>query len=82
MLLAATLIFHTTLDYMINSIEEFETVALPPKKIKIISTHNPTIQVNAKAKESWMLVNFFSGKIHKVPETEAEKNTQIGRAHV
>ena len=74
MLLAATLIFHMTLDYMLNSIEEFETVPLPPKKIKIISTHNPTIQVNAKAKESWMLVNFSSGKTYKVPEIDAEKN--------
>ena len=50
MLLAATLIFHTTLDYMIDSIEEFETVPLPPKNIKIISTHNPIIQVDAKDK--------------------------------
>jgi hypothetical protein len=74
MLLAATLIFHTTLDYMLDSIEEFETVALPQKNIKIITTHNPTIQINAKAKESWMLVNFFSGKTYKVPEDEFEKS--------
>jgi hypothetical protein len=75
MLLAATLIFHSTLGYMIDSIEEFETVPLPPKKIKIISTNNPTIQVNAKAKEAWMLVNFSLGKTYKVTETEAAKNT-------
>ena len=74
MLLAATLIFHTTLDYMIDSIEEFETVPLPPKKIKIISTHNPIIQVDAKNKESWMLVNFSSGETNKVPEADAEKS--------
>ena len=52
MLLAATLIFHTALNYMIDNIEEFETVPLPPKIIKKIKTQNPTIQVNAKVKEA------------------------------
>ena len=75
MLLGATLIFHTVLDYMIDNIEEFETVALPPKIIKNISTHNPTLQVNARAKDSWMLVNFSSGDTYKVLESDAEKNT-------
>ena len=36
MLLAATLIFHTALNYMSDNIEEFETVPLPPKIIKKI----------------------------------------------
>ena len=73
MLLGATLIFHTSLNYMIDNIEEFETVPLPPKKIKKISTNNPTIQVNAKTKNSWSLVNFSSGKTHTVTESEAKK---------
>lgn len=76
MLLAATLLFHTTLNYMEGNIEEFETVPLPPKKIRKISTLNPTIQVNAKEKNSWMLVEFTSGKTLKVPETETSKLNQ------
>ena len=68
MLLGATLIFHTTLNYMIDNIEEFETLPLPPKQIKKISTNNPTIQVNAKIKDSWKLVNFTSGKTHIVKD--------------
>jgi len=68
MLLAATLIFHTALNYMIDNIQEFETIPLPPKKIKKISTQNPTIEVNAKAKDSWTLVDFSTGKIKIVNE--------------
>ena len=63
MLLASTLIFHTALNYMIDNIQEFETVALPPKTIKKISTQNPIIEVNAKKKDSWALVDFSTGKI-------------------
>ncbi len=73
MLLGATLIFHTTLNYMIDNIEEFETLPLPPKKIKKISTNNPTIQINAKIKDSWNLVNFSSGKTHTIKNNEAKK---------
>ncbi len=76
MLLAATLIFHTALDYMETNIEDFETVPLPPKKLDKISTHNPVIQVNAKARDFWMLVDFSTGKMHKVPES-ATKNKKL-----
>jgi len=74
MLLAATLIFHITLNYMTDNIEEFETVPLPPKVIKKISTQNPTIQINAKVKDAWMLVHFPSGKTYSVTEDEFKKN--------
>jgi len=73
MLLAATLIFHTTLNYMIDNIQEFETVPLPPKKIKKISTQNPTIEVNAKEKDSWALVDFSTGKIKNINEKDTSK---------
>ena len=73
MLLGATLIFHTALKYMIDNIEEFETLPLPPKKIKKISTNNPTIQVNAKIKDSWKLVNFLSGETHTIKDNETKK---------
>jgi len=73
MLLAATLIFHTTLNYMIGNIQDFETVPLPPKKIKKISTNNPTIEVNAKAKDSWTLVDFSTGEIEITNEEDTSK---------
>ena len=74
MLLTATLIFHITLNYMTANIEEFETVPLPPKVIKKISTQNPTIQINAKVKDAWMLVHFPSRKTYSVTEDEFKKN--------
>ena len=74
MLLAATLIFHTALNYMIDNIQEFETVPLPLKQIKKINTQNPTIEVNAKAKDSWTLVDFSTGKIKIVNEKNMSKS--------
>tara|TARA_B100000686_G_scaffold109144_1_gene116273 strand:+ start:4462 stop:5187 length:726 start_codon:yes stop_codon:yes gene_type:complete len=73
MLLGATLVFHTALKYMIENIEEFESLPLPPKKIIKISTNNPTIQVDAKIKDSWNLVNFSSGKTHTIKDNEAKE---------
>lgn len=74
MLLGATLLFHTTLNYMDSNIEEFETVPLPPKKIKKISTNNPIIRIDAKDRDAWMLVDFSSGKTLKLSEAELETN--------
>lgn len=68
--------FHTTLNYMESNIEDFETVPLPPKKIKKISTNNPVIKVNAKDRDNWMLVEFSSGKTRQVPEGESDKLNQ------
>ena len=59
---------------MIDNIEEFETVPLPPKVIKKISTQNPTIQINAKVKDAWMLVHFPSREPHSVTEDKFKKN--------
>ncbi len=80
MLLGATLLFHTTLNYMEDNIKDFETVPLPPKKIKKISTNNPIIKVNAKERNAWVLVEFSSGKTLKISEAEAETNklNQVG----
>ena len=74
MLLGATLLFHTTLNYMEDNIEEFETVPLPPKKIQKISTNNSIIKIDAKDRDAWMLVEFSSGKTLKISEDEAETN--------
>jgi hypothetical protein len=77
MLLGATLLFHTTLNFMEENIEDFETVPLPPKKIKKISTNNPIIKVNAKDRDTWMLVDFSSGKTQTVSEDETSKLNQF-----
>lgn len=77
MLLGATLLFHTTLNFMEENIEDFETVPLPPKKINKISTKNPIIKVNAKDKNTWMLVEFSTGKTHTVSEAETNKFDQF-----
>ena len=74
MLLGATLLFHTTLNYMENNIEEFETVPLPPKKIQKISTNNSIIKIDAKDRNAWVLLEFSSGKTLKISEDEAETN--------
>ena len=74
MLLGATLLFHTTLNYMENNIEEFETVPLPPKKIQKISTNNSIIKIDAKDRNAWILLEFSSGKTIKISEDEAETN--------
>ena len=74
MLLGATLLFHTTLNYMENNIEEFETVPLPPKKIQKISTNNSIIKIDAKDRNAWILLEFSSGKTLKISEDEAETN--------
>ena len=74
MLLGATLLFHTTLNYMENNIEEFETVPLPPKKIQKISSNNSIIKIDAKDRNAWMLLEFSSGKTLKISEDEAETN--------
>lgn len=66
--------FHTTLNYMENNIEEFETVPLPPKKIQKISTNNSIIKIDAKDRNAWVLLEFSSGKILKISEDDAETN--------
>ncbi len=72
MLLGATLLFHTTLNFMEENIEDFETVPLPPKKFEKISTNNPIIQINAKDRDAWTLVEFSTGKTQQISEAKAE----------
>ena len=74
MLLAATVLFHFTLNMMLENIEEFETVPLPPKKIPKLVTFNPVIKVNASSSKTWTLVNFSTGKIYKIADPEKEKS--------
>ena len=74
-LLFATLAFHTTLNFMLDNIEDYETVPLPPKKIQIdiLNTTNPTLVIKAKSKEAWTLVSFSSGKTFTVDDLDKQK---------
>jgi|TARA_B110000438_G_C15615836_1_gene564286 hypothetical protein len=67
--------FQNTIGYMAENISDFENVALPPKKRKIVVTNNPVIKVNATSKDSWTLLDFASGKSHTItdPDTDKEK---------
>ena len=73
MLLVATFIFHSALNMMLDNIEEFETVPLPPKRIPKLVTFNPVMKVNATSKNTWTLVNFSTGKIYKIADLEKDK---------
>ena len=74
-LLFATLAFHTTLNFMLDNIEDYETVPLPPKKIianPIKSTH-PTLVIEARSKETWTLVSLTSGETFTVNDLDKQK---------
>jgi hypothetical protein len=76
MLLAATLLFHTTLNYMEKNIEDFETVPLPPKKLTKIISKNSIIKVNAKGRNAWTLVEFSTNKTQEIPEEAMNRLSQ------
>jgi hypothetical protein len=74
-LLFATLAFHTTLNFMLDNIEDYETVPLPPKPIKkkAVASTNPTLVIEAKSKETWTLVSFSTGKSFVVKDIDKQK---------
>lgn len=74
-LIGATLIFHTALNYMEKNIEDFETVPLPPKKQAKLVTNNSVIKVDATSRSTWTLVDFSTGQSFTVddPEKETER---------
>ena len=75
MLLMATFLFHSALNYMVNNIDDYETVALPPKKAAVPPTpaFNPVIKVDASSRDFWVLVDFAAGKTHRVPDAYLEE---------
>ncbi|MBI4389385.1 MAG: HmuY family protein [Nitrospinae bacterium] len=73
MLLAATFLFHATLSYMTDNIVDFETVALPPKRIEPSATRNPTVRVDAASRDVWTLLDFATGKTYSIQDPEKEK---------
>jgi len=74
MLLVATLFFNASMNMMANNIEDYESVALPPKKQPKFESLNSLISVNAKSRSSWVLVDFSSGKTHQIGDLENERH--------
>ena len=74
MLLFATLVFHTTLNFMLDNIEDFETVPLPPKKLNIVKSSYPLLKIDATSKGRWALVDFSSGKTHFVKDLDEQRD--------
>ena len=72
-LLGATLFFNGMFFYMTTNIEDYESVALPPKKIKRYETDNPILRVNAQSRKAWTLVDFSSGKTYQIRDPEQDK---------
>jgi hypothetical protein len=71
-LLGATVLFHTVLNFMLGNISDFETVALPPKKLPEIKSPYSLLKVDATSKEQWTLVDLSTGKTHRVREPEED----------
>ena len=72
-LILGTFIFLTTINYMANNIEDFESLPLPPRMNIALTTNNPMIKVDATSRKKWTLVDFSTGKIYSVKDTEKEK---------
>lgn len=77
-LLVATLLFHGSLNMMLENIEDYETIPLPPKKLTKITTLNPVIKVDATSKETWTLVDFSTGETHRIGDLEKQRSL-LGR---
>lgn len=78
MLLGATFLFHGALNYMVGNIGDFETVALPAKKVETVT--NPTIKVDASSRDDWTLVDFATGETRHFrgdPEKDVELLNKI-----
>ena len=73
-LILGSIIFLTTINYMANNIEDFESVPLPPPKQMSITTNNPLIKVDATSRSKWTLVDFSTGKTYNINDLEKEKS--------
>ena len=74
MLLLATLLFHGTITYMSDNIQDFESVPLPPKKIKpSVVSLNPTLKIDATSKETWTLIDLASGESVKIDDIDKDR---------
>ena len=76
-LIIGSIVFLTIINYMASNIEDFESVPLPPPKQIGITTHNPTIKVDATSRKKWTLVDFSIGKTYSISDSEKEKDKLI-----
>ncbi len=78
-LLVATLLFHGALSFMNENIEDFESVPLPPKKLKpAVLSLNPTLKIDAKSKETWTLLDLATGNTVKIGDIDEEQERLKG----
>ena len=73
-LIAGSTLFLITINYMADNIEDFESLPLPPPKIKSITSHNPIIKVDATSRKKWTLVDFSTMKTYQVKDLENDKD--------
>ncbi len=78
MLLGTTLALNVAMNYMGDNISDFESRPLPLKRTMVIKTNNPVLQVDAKSKDRWTLVDFSSKKTFQIfdPEIDKERMNQ------
>ncbi|MGP0630318.1 HmuY family protein [Nitrospina sp. 32_T5] len=72
LLLGATVFFNLMFYYLSSNIEDFENLPLPPKKVDRYETNNPLIKVDAQSRDTWALLDFSTGKIHRVEDMEKD----------
>ena len=73
-LIAGSTLFLITINYMADNIEDFESLPLPPPKIKSITSHNPIIKVDATSRKKWTLVDFSTMKTYQVKDLKNDKD--------
>ncbi len=73
-LIAGSTLFLITINYMADNIEDFESLPLPPPKMKSITSHNPIIKVDATSRKKWTLVDFSTMKTYQVKDLENDKD--------
>jgi hypothetical protein len=73
-LIVGSFLFLTTINYMAENIEDFESLPLPPPKTIAIKSHNPIMKVVATSRKEWTLVDFSSKKAYRVKNIKNKKD--------
>lgn len=78
LLLGGTLFFNVAMNFMGDNIADFENMPLPPKKVRLETTQNPTMKIDAMSRDAWRLVDFSTGKTHLVEDIENHPERAAG----
>jgi len=73
MLLFASFLFQTSINYMAENIDDFENVALPPKKVEKYQATHPILKIDATKRDAWTLVDLTTSETHRVADLEKDK---------